>query len=81
MSDSNIYMALAQSLLSIERLERTGRKDEERVEAGGEGGFRSKTEGGVLVMPSVLLTTSGLDGVLRPVHLERETRVMKEEAH
>ena len=77
MSDSNIYMALAQSLCfpSSERLERTGGSTRKRVEAGGEGqreGFCSKTEGGVLVMPSVLLTTSGLDGVLRPVHLERK---------
>lgn len=81
MSDSNIYMALARSLgffpsseRERERFGETGRKQEGRVEAvrrGTEGGFCSRTEGGVLVMPSVLLTTSGLDGVLRPVHLER----------
>lgn len=45
---------------------------------GTKGGFCFKTEGGVLVMPSVL-TTSGLDGVLRPVHLEGETSVIKGE--
>lgn len=34
-----------------------------------EGGCCSKAEGGVLVTPSVLLTTSRLDEVLRPTHL------------
>lgn len=74
MSDSNIYMALAQSLcFSVERsVERDGEDVEGKSrgrQRGTEGGFSSKTEGGVLVMPSVLLTTSGLDGVLRPTHL------------
>lgn len=77
MSDSNIYIALTQSFCfpSSDRLEREREEVEGKSrgrEKGTEGGFCSKTEGGVLVMPSVLVTTSGLDGVLRPVHLEEK---------
>lgn len=79
MSDSNIYMAFsAVCLLSVERSFRREREEVRGKSRGRrnwtEGGFCSKTEGGVLVMPSVLLTTSGLDGVLRPVHLERRKK-------
>lgn len=72
MSDSNIYTALAQSVLSIKRPSRD-REDAEGKSRGRqrktEGCLCSKTEGGVLVMPSVV-TTSGLDEVLHPTHLE-----------
>lgn len=87
MSDSNIYMAInAVSLLSITPASSSllflfpfvsgecRRKYEERLEAGREGRREAsapKAEGGVVVMPSVLLTTSGSDGVLRPAHLRR----------
>lgn len=53
----------------------------ERRERGTEGGFCSKTEGGVLAMPSVFLTTSGLNGVLHPIHLQREKSERKAELH
>lgn len=83
MSDSNIYMAInAVSLLSITPTSSSllfpfvsgecRRKYEERLEAGREGRREAsapKAEGGVVVMPSVLPTTSGSDGVLRPAHL------------
>lgn len=74
MSDSNIYMASTQSLCFplSDPLAREGEAVKGKSsggQRGTEGGICSKTEGGVLVMPSVLITTSGLDGVLHPVHL------------
>lgn len=82
MSDSNIYMAIEQSVCfpMRERREGTGgrtRKGWRQAETDG-GSLQLQTEGGEYARPSVLFSTSGLDGALRPVHLQEECDTNKQ---
>lgn len=75
MSDSNIYMALTQfSAFHLPITERGRQQKSRDRQIGIEGGVCFETEGGELVMPSVLIATSRLDGVLRPIHLDNKEK-------